>query len=361
MLLKGMMKHAQAALLSDDISEAIFPDETVFSEEGNALINVGDTESGERLDRFLAQKLPTISRTRLKALIIAGQVSADGVPLIDPSRAVTTGMALLVIIPEPVPAEPQGEAIPLNIVYEDSDLLVIDKPVGLVVHPAAGHETGTLVNALIFHCGSSLSGIGGVRRPGIVHRLDKDTSGLLVVAKNDKAHAGLSAQFADHGREGPLEREYMAIIWGVLPRPTGTISGNIDRSSSNREKMAVVQNCKGREAITHYEARETFTGTSGESVASLVACRLETGRTHQIRVHMAHIGHPLMGDGIYGGGFRTKAALFPPEIRTAIDSFGRQALHAAILGFAHPRTGEVLRFESTPPADFMHLLSSLRR
>jgi RluA family pseudouridine synthase len=234
---------------------------------------------------------------------------------------VVSGTPILVIIPEPAPAEPQGESIPLNVLYEDIDLLVINKPAGLVVHPAAGHETGTLVNALIFHCGSSLSGIGGVRRPGIVHRLDKDTSGLLVVAKNDKAHAGLSAQFADHGREGPLEREYMAIIWGVLPRPAGTISGNIDRSSSNREKMAVVQNCKGREAITHYEAGETFAGMSGEAVASLVTCRLETGRTHQIRVHMAHIGHPLIGDGIYGGGFNCSINQRPYENFSASLSF----------------------------------------
>lgn len=356
-----MTQNSETPLIVHNASEHQILDEIVFSEEGDALITVEEGESGERLDRFLARKLPTISRTRLKALVLSGQVSVDGAPLIDPSRAVTSGMALLVIIPEPTPAEPQGEAIPLSILYEDSDLLVINKPAGMVVHPAAGHETGTLVNALIFHYGSSLSGIGGVRRPGIVHRLDKDTSGLLVVAKNDKAHAGLSAQFADHGREGPLEREYMAIIWGVLPRPVGTISGNIDRSSSNREKMAVVQNCKGREAITHYEAGETFAGMSGEAVASLVTCRLETGRTHQIRVHMAHIGHPLIGDGIYGGGFRTKAAQLAPEAREAADFFGRQALHAAVLGFAHPRTGEVLRFESPPPPDFMHLLEMLRR
>ena len=336
-------------------------EEAFLPDDGDVFITVGDDESGARLDKFLAGKLPAISRTRLKTLIISGQVSTDGVPLTDPSRAVVSGTPILVIIPEPAPAEPRGESIPLNVLYEDIDLLVINKPAGLVVHPAAGHETGTLVNALIFHCGSSLSGIGGVRRPGIVHRLDKDTSGLLVVAKNDKAHAGLSAQFADHGREGPLEREYMAIIWGVLPRPAGTISGNIDRSSSNRGKMAVVQNCTGREAITYYEAGETFAGMSGEAVASLVTCRLETGRTHQIRVHMAHIGHPLIGDGIYGGGFRTKAALLAPEAREAADFFGRQALHAAVLGFAHPRTGEVLRFESPPPPDFMHLLEMLRR
>lgn len=332
-----------------------------FSDVGDMLITVDNDEGGARLDKFLAGKLPDISRTRLKSLIISGHVSTDGLPLTDPSRAVASGTPILVIIPEPAPAEPQGEAIPLNVVYEDNDLLVINKPAGLVVHPAAGNETGTLVNALIFHCGSSLSGIGGIRRPGIVHRLDKDTSGLLVVAKNDKAHAGLSAQFADHGREGHLEREYMAIIWGVLPRQTGTISGNIDRSSSNREKMAVVQNCKGRAAITHYQVHETFSGMSGEAVASLITCRLETGRTHQIRVHMAHIGHPLIGDGIYGGGFRTKAALLAPEARKIVDSFSRQALHAAVLGFKHPRTGAVLRLQCTPPADFSHLLDVLRR
>lgn len=346
---------------TNDNSAGVTAEEALLPDDGDVLITVGDDESGTRLDKFLARKLPAISRTRLKSLIISGQVSTDGLSLTDPSRSVVSDTSILVIIPEPAPAEPQGESIPLNVLYEDNDLLVINKPAGQVVHPAAGHETGTLVNALIFHCGTSLSGIGGVRRPGIVHRLDKDTSGLLVVAKNDKAHAGLSAQFADHGREGFLEREYMAIIWGVLPRPNGTISGNIDRSSSNREKMAVVQNCKGREAITHYEARETFVGMSGEAVASLITCRLETGRTHQIRVHMAHIGHPLIGDGIYGGGFRTKAALLAPEAREAADFFGRQALHAAVLGFAHPSTGVVLRFESPPPPDFMHLLEMLRR
>ncbi len=229
------------------------------------------------------------------------------------------------------------EPIALDIVYEDGDLIVIDKPPGLVVHPGAGNETGTLVNALIAHCGESLSGIGGVKRPGIVHRLDKDTSGLLVVAKNDRAHKALSEQFAAHGRDGRLERAYLAIVWGVPERPRGSVEGAIARSTANRQKMAVSRAASARDAITHYEVLETF-GTP--PVASLLRCVLETGRTHQIRLHMAHIGHPLLGDMTYGSGFKTSERRLPEAARDALKSLNRQALHATLLGFEHPATGQ---------------------
>jgi 23S rRNA pseudouridine1911/1915/1917 synthase len=246
----------------------------------------------------------------------------------------------------------------LRIVYEDDDLIVIDKPAGLVVHPAAGHDSGTLVNALIAHCGDSLSGIGGVKRPGIVHRLDKDTSGLLVIAKNDRAHQGLAAQFADHGRSGPLERAYLALVWGIPERQRGTVEAPLARSQHNREKIAVVGEERGRYAITHYELIEAL--PAAEPVASLVRCELETGRTHQIRVHMAHIGHPLLGDLVYGAGYKTKANRLTQARQAALKALGRQALHAAVLGFEHPRTGAFLRFESPLPADMTALLESLR-
>jgi 23S rRNA pseudouridine1911/1915/1917 synthase len=223
------------------------------------------------------------------------------------------------------------------------------------VHPAAGNHSGTLVNALIAHCGASLSGIGGVKRPGIVHRLDKDTTGLMVVAKTDRAHRKLSAQFADHGRTGPLERAYLAFVWGALDRPKGTIDAPIDRHPRARDRMAVREG--GRTAITHWERLETYLATDGKPVASMIACRLETGRTHQIRVHLAHIGHPLLGDSVYGPGFKTKAALLPPAARAALEALGRQALHAYLLGFEHPETGETETYRSPPPPD----LAALRR
>ncbi len=314
--------------------------------------------SPERLDRALAGAWADLSRSRLQALIREGRVSVNGAPLLDPGQKIAAGAAVALDLPPPMPAEPQGEAIALQVVHEDDALIVIDKPAGLVVHPAAGHETGTLVNALIAHCGESLSGIGGVRRPGIVHRLDKDTSGLLVVAKTDRAHQGLSDQFADHGRTGPLERAYYALVWGVPNRTHGTVEAALGRSSHNREKMAVVRDEQGRAAITHWALEETFGGA--EPVASLVRCELETGRTHQIRVHMAHIGHPLLGDGVYGAGFKTKANRLAPAAQDALRQLGRQALHAAVLGFEHPVTGEVLRFESPLPADMAALLEALR-
>ncbi len=256
------------------------------------VIVAGD-EGSARLDRVLALRTPELSRSRLKALILAGSVTVKDVAVRDPAYHVAKGDTIIIDVPEAVPAEPQGEDIALDIVFEDDDIIVIDKPKGLVVHPAAGHATGTLVNALIAHCGSSLSGIGGVKRPGIVHRLDKDTTGLMVVAKNDQAHQSLTAQFADHGRTGPMQRGYMAFVWGVPNRPHGTVDAPIDRHPHAREKMAVRQG--GREAVTHFEVQRTFAGRDGKPVASLLACQLETGRTHQIRVHLAHIGHPLLG------------------------------------------------------------------
>ena len=230
---------------------------------------------------------------------------------------------------------------------------MIDKPAGLVVHPAPGHASGTLVNALIQHCRASLSGVGGVRRPGIVHRLDKDTSGLLVVAKTDAAHRGLADLFADHGRTGSLQREYLALVWGGFEAKAGKVDAPIGRDPRHREKMTVVREEQGRHATTHWRLKENF------GPASLIACQLETGRTHQIRVHMASIGHPLLGDSVYGSGFRTKAALLGDRARSALVGLGRQALHAAVLGFEHPITGESRRFEVSPPEDFINLLRAL--
>jgi 23S rRNA pseudouridine1911/1915/1917 synthase len=263
-------------------------------------------------------------------------------------------------VPEAEPAEPVGEAIDLEVVYEDSELIVINKPAGLVVHPGAGNWTGTLVNALIHHCGDSLSGIGGVRRPGIVHRLDKDTSGLLVVAKSDAAHHGLSEQFAAHGSDGKLSRRYLALVWGMPVRPRGAIDASIARSRHNRTRMAVSQGPTARHAVTHYAVLEIFRDAEGVPLATLMELELETGRTHQIRVHLAEIGHPVMGDPVYGSGFAASARRLDEKTQTALANLGRQALHAAGLGFVHPVTRRKLAFESAPPADFAALLAALR-
>lgn len=311
-------------------------------------------EGGLRLDRALVGLFPDLSRARLQDLVREGFVTRDGAVTRDPSVKIPAGTRLTVDVPPPSDPIPAAEAADLSIAYEDDDLIVIDKPAGLVVHPAPGHAGGTLVNALIAHCGDSLSGVGGVRRPGIVHRLDKDTSGLIVVAKNDAAHRGLAEQFADHGRSGPLERAYLAFVWGAPQPPTGTIVASLARSRHNREKIAVVSDEAGRHAITHYAVVETY------AEASLVRCHLETGRTHQIRVHLAHRGHPLLGDGVYGAAFRTKAARLDTEARDALAVLGRQALHAELLGFAHPRTGQTLRFESKLPEDMATLEAALR-
>jgi len=322
-------------------------------------VTVGDGDSGQRLDAWLAGAVPDLSRSRAKALIAGGSVAIGGATIEEPKRPVKPGDRVTLDLPPPVPAEPAGEAIPLDVVYEDDALIVIDKPPGLVVHPAAGNHTGTLVNALIAHCGASLSGIGGVMRPGIVHRLDKDTSGLLVVAKTDRAHKGLADQFADHGRTGPLERGYMALAWGVPDRGEGTIALPLGRSMRNREKIEVKRREGGREAITHYRVAATYGPAGRPPVATMVECRLETGRTHQIRVHLAAIGHPVIGDRTYGAGFATKVALLPEPARSLAAGFPRQALHAYLLGFEHPVTGEEMHFESPIPADIAELVEAL--
>jgi 23S rRNA pseudouridine1911/1915/1917 synthase len=319
--------------------------------------SVSPDEAGERLDRFLSRRFLDVSRARFQALIANGCVDVEGASVTEARRKVKAGEAVTVRMPPAVAAEPLPEAMELDIIYEDDALIVIDKPPGLVVHPAAGHETGTLVNALIAHCGLSLSGIGGVRRPGIVHRLDKDTSGLLVVAKTDQAHKGLSEQFAAHGRDGRLERVYLAVVWGGLERKQGCIDAPIGRHGTMREKMSVVHRPGSREAVTHYAVERSF-GTP--AVASLVRCRLETGRTHQIRVHMAHIGHPLLGDETYGKGFKSSIGKLPETAQAALKALGRQALHAAVLGFEHPVTGEAMHFESEPPADLANLIEALQ-
>ncbi len=320
-------------------------------------VTVAGDEGSTRLDRVLAVRLPELSRSRLKVLILDGSVRLRTGAVRDPAYHVGKGDTITIDVPAAAPAAPGPENIALDIVYEDDDIIVIDKPRGLVVHPAAGHETGTLVNALIAHCGNSLSGIGGVRRPGIVHRLDKDTTGLMVVAKNDLAHQSLSAQFADHGRTGEMRRGYLAFVWGVPNRQRGTIEAPIDRHQHARDKMAVRPG--GREAVTHWEVREAFTGKDGKPVAALIACELETGRTHQIRVHFAHIGHPLMGDAVYGPHFKTKANQLGAEAQAALAALGRQALHAYLLVIEHPRTGGLLHWESPLPEDLLLLRKAL--
>jgi 23S rRNA pseudouridine1911/1915/1917 synthase len=306
-------------------------------------VQVPADKAGRRLDRVLAETLPDLSRTRLKVLIEAGHVAlVDGrTPTADPARRVRAGEAFTVMVPPVVPATPTPQAIPLNVVYEDKDILVIDKPAGLVVHPAPGNPDRTLVNALLAHCGASLSGVGGVARPGIVHRLDKDTSGLMVVAKNDAAHRALAAQFASRS----LERAYLAVVWGV-PRPReGQIAGAIGRSPKNRKRMAVVKR-GGKPALTRYRVLKTL-----DDVASLVECRLATGRTHQVRVHLASIGHPIVGDPVYGAG-KARLRRAPPGFRQAAATLNTQALHAYLIGIRHPKSLKIIRFKSKLPLYF---------
>jgi len=323
-------------------------------------LTVGETEAGQRLDRFLVLRMPDLSRSRLQALIRAGEVTLKGAPVAGLGGKVKLGETYEVHVPPPVAAEPEPEIIPLKIVYEDRHLIVIDKPKGMPAHPGAGHASGTLVNALLAHCGDSLSGIGGVKRPGIVHRLDKDTTGLLVVAKTDAAHQALAAQFAAHGADGKLERGYRAIVWGVPSRPRGSVDAPLGRSSANRIKMAVVAGDRGRRAVTHYAVLETFPKGAAKPLASLLRLTLETGRTHQVRVHMAHIGHPLLGDMVYGSGFKSSARNLTPEAEAALDVLHRQALHAAELKFEHPVTGKRLSFESELPQDMEEVVAALR-
>ncbi len=322
-------------------------------------VEVGPTEDQMRLDRFLAGRLEEVSRSRIQALIRAGDVTLQGRPVANAGTKVKQGEIYVIHIPAPEPAEPEAESIPLVVIYEDEHLIVIDKPPGLVVHPAAGHATGTLVNALIAHCGESLSGIGGVRRPGIVHRLDKDTSGLLVVAKTDRAHTGLSAQFAAHGLDGKLERRYLALAWGAPDRAQGTIDAALSRSATNRTKISVTRAEGGRHAVTHFDVQRVWRAHDHKPLVSLLALTLETGRTHQIRVHLAHIGHPLLGDAIYGAGFKASARKLPEEAASALAVLGRQALHAGHLSFIHPVTRRRLRFSSAPPADMQRLIAAL--
>jgi 23S rRNA pseudouridine1911/1915/1917 synthase len=316
---------------------------------------IAEHAAGDRLDKALAAALPALSRARIQQLLAAGRVARmDGAAartIDNASAKVKPGERYVLSIPPAEDAEPAGEAIPLAVVHEDAHLIVIDKPAGLVVHPAAGHAGGTLVNALIAHCGASLSGIGGVRRPGIVHRLDKDTSGLMVAAKTDAAHAGLAAQFAEHS----IERAYTAICWGA-PRPReGTVETQIGRSTGNRQKRAVLK-AGGKRAVTHYRVEAVY-GDPAAPVASMVECRLETGRTHQIRVHMAHLGHTVIGDPLYGAGRRAKG--LPPAAQAFLATFRRQALHAGVLGFVHPVTGAALKFRSELPPDMRALARAL--
>src|SRR5947209_621586 len=320
-------------------------------------VMIAAEEVGERLDRVLAHRVAELSRSRHKALILAGRVAIDGATIRDPGHRVNAGATVVLDLPPAQDVAVEPENIPLDVVFEDADLIVIDKPAGLVVHPAAGNWTGTLVNALVAHCGESLSGVGGVKRPGIVHRLDKDTSGLMVAAKTDRAHRALSRQFADHGRSGPLRRGYLAFVWGVPERPRGTIDKPIGRHPRARDKMAV--RTGGRAAVTHWEVLERYRGRDGAPVASLIACRLETGRTHQIRVHLAAIGHPLLGDAVYGSGFKTKASQLADDAKAALAALGRQALHAYLLGIEHPSQGTNLEFRSELPDDLLRLRHSL--
>ena len=306
-------------------------------------VRLGPAHAGWRLDRALAAAVPTLSRERLKTLIRSGAVEAGGKAVRDPALKVRGEEALRVAIPEPTPAHDEPQAIPLKIVFEDEHLLVVEKPAGLVVHPAAGNLDGTLVNALLHHCAGKLSGIGGVARPGIVHRIDKDTSGLLVIAKTDVAHEGLAKQFAAHS----IGRRYLAIVNGVPRVSHGTVDAPLARSTANRKKIAIVEGTRGKRAVTHWKRLEILKD------AALVECRLETGRTHQVRVHMASIGHPLVGDPVYGRSGKTHGKILK-ELQ-----FDRQALHAAELEFVHPVTKHSLSFASPMPPDMQELFNAL--
>jgi 23S rRNA pseudouridine1911/1915/1917 synthase len=312
------------------------------------LVVLGEDAAGERLDKALTAAAPTLSRARLQALMAEGAVSLDGAVLTDASAKARPG-AYLILVPPPLAAEPVPQALPLTVLYEDAHLIVVDKPAGMAAHPAPGTPDGTLVNALLAHCGDSLSGIGGVARPGIVHRLDKDTSGVMVAAKTDAAHRGLAALFERHD----IERVYLAFTRAAPDPRRGTVISRIGRSLSDRKKMAVLKT-GGREAVTHYETRRIY-GPERRPLAGLVACRLETGRTHQIRVHLASKGAPCLGDPTYGSG--QPAA--PVREAMAAAGLARQALHAAVLGFVHPVTGERLRFETPLPPDLARLESEL--
>lgn len=332
---------------------------------GKEEFRVRPEEAGMRLDQWLALRLsPALSRSRVQALIRAGAIHAPEGPAGEPKRKIVAGERYFLALPEPEPAGPEPEPIPLQILYEDDQLIVIDKQAGLVVHPGAGNPAGTLVNALLHHCGDTLSGIGGVKRPGIVHRLDKDTSGVMVVAKSDRSHRALAQAFADHGRNGDLERSYLALVWGTPKRLADRIDAPLGRASRDRTQRAVVASghADARQAVTHYKVAERFgLRPDSSAAASLVECRLETGRTHQIRVHMAHIGHPVIGDPVYGRALRSKAAALPEPLGSEVAAFPRQALHAASLAFRHPADGRMMHFETPPPPDMMKLMEGFRR
>jgi len=306
-------------------------------------VRLEPAHAGWRLDRALAAAVPTLSRERLKSLIRSGAVEAEGKAVRDPAAKVRGEEALRLAVPEPTPAHNEAQDIPLTIVFEDEHLLVVDKPAGLVVHPAAGNFDGTLVNALLHHCAGQLSGIGGVARPGIVHRIDKDTSGLLVVAKTDVAHEGLAKQFAAHS----IDRRYLALVNGSPRASEGTVDAPLARSATNRKKIAIVEGQRGKRAVTHWKRLQNLKD------AALLECRLETGRTHQVRVHLASLGHPLLGDPVYGRSGKTHGKLLN-ELQ-----FHRQALHAAELGFTHPVTRRRLSFSSPMPTDMQELFNAL--
>ena len=320
---------------------------------------------GKRVDMFIAANAPDhISRARVQSLVRQGHVTINGLVPKGTSSKISEGDVVRFVMPEAEEAIPQPEEIALEILHEDADLIVINKPAGMVVHPAPGNWSGTLVNALLFHCEGALSGIGGVKRPGIVHRLDKETSGVMVVAKSYRAHLDLQEQFADHGKTGPLERSYWALVWGAPDRMKGSVDAPLGRHPSDRLKRAVVSEEKpdAKHAVTHFEVLERFSGgeADGDFLASLTECRLETGRTHQIRVHMAHIGHPLIGDQVYGKHFATRINKLSEKAQTAFADFRRQALHARTLGFRHPATGKACSFSAEPPEDMMTLIAALR-
>lgn len=319
-------------------------------------------DTGRRIDQVLAGRLsPDLSRGRIQSLIKAGAVTIDGRVVSEPKAKLPASGTVRITMPEPEDPLPRRQAIALDILFEDDEIVVVNKPAGLVVHPGAGVPDGTLVNALLHHCGNSLSGIGGVKRPGIVHRLDRDTSGIMVVAKTDRSHRSLSAAFAAHGSDGALARAYLALCWGAPQKIKGVVDATLGRSSSDRTRRAVVPESRSdaRRAVTHFTVQRRFSEQAdGTASASLLECRLETGRTHQIRVHMAHIGHPLIGDAVYGAAHATKANKLSEPARSVVKAFSRQALHACHLAFHHPATNERMSFTTEPPTDMAELIAA---
>ncbi len=320
--------------------------------------------AGKRVDKFISSNASDdISRARVQALVRQGKVTINGLVPKGTSAKISAGDTIRFEMPPPEDAVPEPEDIPLDILYEDDDFIVVNKRAGMVVHPAPGNWSGTLVNALLHHCKGGLPGIAGVRRPGIVHRLDKETSGVMVAAKSYRAHTDLQQQFADHGREGPLERSYWALVWGAPPRMKGTIETHLGRHPKYRLRRAVVEPdaADAKHAVTHYSVLQRFEDpqNAGEALASLVECKLETGRTHQIRVHMEHLGNPLLGDPEYGRSFATRAVRLPEQARQLYSSFNRQALHARTLGFRHPSTGETVSFQADVPHDMSDLIAAM--